>query len=121
MIKFKNLFFAIVIGFSVVVSCSEPEEKRPEYILSHEQMIQALAEIYIAEQKVQRLNLNADTAALIFGSLEKRVFQNLNIPDSVFRASFDFYMDHPKEMELIYATLVDSLQLREQRVTQPPQ
>lgn len=80
-------------------------------------MVEALAEVYIAEQKVQRLTLNVDTASLIFGSMEKKVFENLNVPDSVFRASFDYYMDHPKEMEMIYAVLIDSLQLREQRVT----
>ncbi|HEY0655594.1 MAG TPA: DUF4296 domain-containing protein [Chryseosolibacter sp.] len=121
-IKIKNVFFAAVIGFSALLSCSKPEEKRPDYILTQEQMVEALAEVYIAEQKVQRLTLNTDTAAAIFGTMEKKVFQNLNIPDSVFRASFDYYMDHPIEMEMIYAALVDSLQLREQRVTrQAPQ
>jgi len=34
----------------------------------------------------------------------------------VFRKSMDYYMDHPMEMELIYTSLVDSLNLREQRV-----
>lgn len=116
-IKFNNVLFAIVTGFSLLVACSKKEEQRPDYILSQAQMVEALAEIYIAEQKVQRMTLNADTSWLIFGSMEKRVFENLNVPDSVFRASFDYYMDHPKEMETIYAVLVDSLQLREQRVT----
>lgn len=117
LIKFNTLFFAVVAGFSALVSCSKTEEKRPDYILSQEKMVEALAEVYIAEQKVQRLTLNVDTASLIFGSMEKKVFENLNVPDSVFRASFDYYMDHPKEMEMIYAVLIDSLQLREQRVT----
>ena len=35
--------------------------------------------------------------------------------DSVFKKSFDYYMDRPKEMELIYTALVDSLSLMEQR------
>jgi hypothetical protein len=116
-IKFNILFFAIVAGAFALNSCSKEEEKKPDYILSQEQMVEALAEVYIAEQKVQRLSLGADTAALIFGTMEKKIFENLNVPDSVFRASFDYYMDHPKEMESIYAVLVDSLQLREQRVT----
>ena len=79
-------------------------------------MVEALAEVYIAEQKVNGLSLNPDSASLVFGSMEKKVFQNLNLSDSVFRASIDYYMDHPKEMEMIYAVLIDSLQLREQRV-----
>jgi hypothetical protein len=116
-IKFYLVLFTAVAGFSVFVSCGKKEEKRPDYILSQEQMVAALAEVYIAEQKVQRLTLNADTSSFIFGSMEKKVLENLNVSDSVFRASYDYYMDHPKEMEMIYAVLVDSLQLREQRVT----
>jgi hypothetical protein len=116
LIIFVNRFFLLILGFSIVISCAKPEEKKPDYILSQGQMVQALAEVYIAEQKVTRLSLTADSASLVFGSLEKKIFENLNVPDSVFRASVDYYMDHPKEMEMIYAVLIDSLQLREQRV-----
>lgn len=116
LIRFATRFFSFILGFSIVVACGKPAEKKPEYILSQEQMVQALAEVYIAEQKVNALSVNADSAWLVFGSMEKKIFQNLNIPDSVFRASVDYYMDHPKEMEMIYAVLIDSLQLREQRV-----
>ena len=115
-IKFIVSSFLLVATFAAITSCSKPEVKRPDYILSQEEMVKALSEVYIAEQKVSRLSLNTDSAMQLFGPLEKKVFENLNIPDSVFRASFDYYMDHPKEMEMIYAVLIDSLQLREQRV-----
>lgn len=116
LITFANRFFSLILGFSIVISCGKPETKKPEYILSHAQMVEALAEVYVAEQKINKLSLSADSAFLVFGTLEKKIFQNLNVPDSVFRASVDYYMDHPKEMETIYAVLIDSLQLREQRV-----
>ena len=117
LIRFANRFFSLILGFSIIIACGKPEEtKKPDYILSQDQMVEALAEVYIAEQKVNRLSLNPDSAWLVFGSMEKKIFENLNVPDSVFRASMDYYMDHPKEMETIYAVLIDSLQLREQRV-----
>lgn len=112
---FKYRIFALAIGFFALSSCEKTAPAKPDYILSQEQMVKTLAEVYIAEQKVSRLQLNADSAAVVFGSLEKKVFSNLNVHDSVFRASLDYYMDHPKEMERIYGALVDSLQLREQR------
>jgi hypothetical protein len=115
-ITFISRFFTLILGFSLLTSCEKSQEKKPDYVLSQAQMVDALAEIYIAEQKVSRLSLNKDSAVLVFGSMEKKIFQNLNVPDSVFRASMDYYMDHPKEMESIYAVLIDSLQLREQRV-----
>jgi hypothetical protein len=116
LITFVNRFFSLILGFSILTCCGMPEKKKPEYILSQEQMVETLGEVYIAEQKVNRLSLNADSAFLVFGSMEKKIFENLSVPDSVFRASVEYYMDHPKEMEAIYAVLIDSLQLREQRV-----
>jgi hypothetical protein len=130
--KFRCRIFPLIILISCVLACGESREKKPDYILSQQEMVKALADyilsqqemvkaladIYIAEQKVSRLSLRVDSAALVFGSMEKKVFENLNVPDSVFRASVDYYMDHPDEMEMIYAVLIDSLQLREQRV--PP-
>jgi hypothetical protein len=115
-IKISAAFFTIIFGLLAVISCQKPEEKKPDYVLSQDEMVRVLAEVYIHEQKVVRLSLNADSASLIFGSMEKKIFKNLNVPDSVFRASVDYYMDHPLEMEKIYAVLIDSLQLREQRV-----
>ncbi len=116
LITFGSRFFVLAFALAAAFSCTKEQKRKPDYILSHQQMVQALAEVYLAEQKVNRLSLNADSAALVFGSMEKKVFANLKVPDSVFRASVDYYMDHPKEMEVIYATLIDSLQLREQRV-----
>jgi Domain of unknown function (DUF4296) len=116
LITFGSRFFALIFGFSMLVCCGKPESKKPDYILSQEQMVEALTEVYIAEQKITRLSLQADSAFLVFGSMEKKIFNDLNVPDSVFRASVDYYMDHPKEMEMIYAVLIDSLQLQEQRV-----
>jgi hypothetical protein len=119
-IKISASILAVIFGFMAVVSCQKPEEKKPDYVLSHEEMVKALAEVYVNEQKISRLSVNSDSASLIFGSMERKIFENLNIPDSVFRASVDYYMDHPIEMEKIYAVLIDSLQLREQRVPREP-
>ena len=47
--------------------------------------------------------------------MENKVFEKAAISDSLFRKSFDYYMERPREMELIYTALVDSLQLKEQR------
>jgi hypothetical protein len=49
------------------------------------------------------------------------MFAKLGVSDSVFKRSFDYYMDRPREMEQIYAALVDSLSLKEQRLDIPQQ
>lgn len=83
-------------------------------------MVSTLTDIYMVEEKVNRLGLVRDSAEKVFDSLRVRVFRNSPYPDSVFKRSLDYYTDRPKEMEMIYTALVDSLQLREQRALNQP-
>ncbi len=79
-------------------------------------MVKALTEIYLAEQKINRLGLPRDSAEREFDRFKQLVFEKIEVSDSVFKRSFDYYMDRPKEMEIIFTALVDSLSLMEQRI-----
>jgi hypothetical protein len=109
------LLFPALLG--VLFSCNK--SARPEGILSHTDMVATLTEIYVAEEKVNRLGLVRDSGEKVFDSMRVRIFRNMSYPDSVFKKSLDYYTDRPKEMEVIYTALVDSLQLREQRALNP--
>jgi hypothetical protein len=90
--------------------------------MSKEQMVKALTEIYIAEQKINRLGLAKDSADRQFERFKELIFdKRIGVSDSVFRKSFDYYLDRPKDIELIYTALVDSLSLMEQRLDFSPQ
>lgn len=95
-----------------MISCGEG---RPDDVLSKEEMVRVLEELYIAEEKVNHLALSRDSARHVFEEMGSRVFESAAISDTVFRKSFDYYMERPRELELIYTALVDTLQLREQR------
>lgn len=124
--QLKNSLFNTVQSFSkfilgsacfmlVMASCSK-NSGAPAGLLSQAEMVNALTEIYITEEKINRLALTRDSADVVFDFMAGRVFEKIETEDSIFRISYDYYMDHPKEMELIYTALVDSLQLKEQRV-----
>jgi hypothetical protein len=108
----------VFFGVAIIIFCCERPEERPADILSHEEMVRVLAEVYIAEQKVTNLALGIDSAQVIFEQMKGKVFEAAGVPDSTFKKSIDYYMDRPKEFEQIYSVLVDSLQLREQRTSQ---
>lgn len=97
-------------------ACSK-ESKKPAGVLGRDQMVKVLSDVYIAEQKVATLALGIDSSQQLFAAMRHRVFEKTGVPDSVFKKSMDYYMEHPKELEQIYAILIDSLQLREQRTT----
>lgn len=103
----------------VFFSCDKTVRK-PEGILSHEEMVKILSEVYITEEKISRLALRPDSALQIFDLVKNRIYEKTGVPDSVFKKSVVYYLDHPKEMEMIYTVLVDSLHLKEQRVDYRP-
>jgi hypothetical protein len=78
-------------------------------------MVNVLIEVYIAEEKVNRLLLHRDSASTVFRTMQGLISKKTGVSDSVLKKSFDYYVDRPKQLELIYTALVDSLQLREQK------
>src|SRR5687768_8914468 len=109
----------VVIPVILSYSC-QPVERKPEGVLPHEEMVKLLSELYILEEKVVRLGLAPDSAQQVFELMRGNFFETAGVQDSVFKKSFDYYMDHPIEMEKIYTVLVDSMQLREQRTSFRP-
>lgn len=80
-------------------------------------MVGIMEELYIAEEKINQLALSGDSSRQVFSIMQSRLFENAGVTDTAFRKSFDYYMERPKELELIYTALVDTLQLREQRAS----
>jgi hypothetical protein len=106
----------LVAGLLVLLlSCGDDGKKSAQPVLSHHEMVKTMTEIYLSEQKVNRLGVPRDSAEREFERFKKIIFARIGISDSVFKRSFDYYMDRPREMEQIYSTLVDSLSLMEQR------
>lgn len=101
--------------FTVILFCCE-KEKRPDGILSPPEMVSTMAGLYLGEQKVSNLKLNADSSKVVFEKMRGKIFEQAGVKDSLFKKSFDYYIERPLELEQIYTALVDSLNLREQRL-----
>jgi hypothetical protein len=115
-LKGSNIWLAF-FGLISFLSCGRNDT--PPGILPKEKMAKVLGEIHIAEEKVKRMNLSVDSGVVVMNELSQRVFDSLSVSDSIFRKSLAYYWDHPKEMDKVYASLVDSLNLREQKLSLP--
>ncbi|HEY0770448.1 MAG TPA: DUF4296 domain-containing protein [Sphingobacteriaceae bacterium] len=102
-------------GSSLLFSCKGEKETG---VLSQEEMVRVLTEIYIVEDKVNRLTMGPDTSRQIFNRMRERISEKTGIPETTFLKSLDYYTQRPKQMEQIYTALVDSLNLKEQRAGQ---
>jgi len=106
----------------LISSCAKDE--KPQAILSHDEMIHLLRDIYILENKAERTGVSQDSIKIVFDSLKVRLFKQKGVSDSLFKISFDYYADRPKELEEIYTVMIDSISLQEQQLeastVQPP-
>lgn len=105
----------MAICILVFFSCTN-KDRVPEGILSKDKMVTVLAELYVVEQKISTLGVTRDSLTQIFDALKGRVFEKTGVSESVFDESLSYYVDNPQSLETIYTVLIDSLNLREQRL-----
>ena len=89
---------------------------KPKGLLGQSEMVRVMTEVYLVEQKVSTVGVSRDSTAQMFRYMSPEIFKKLGTNDSIFRMSFDYYMENPVLMEEIYTALIDSLNLREQQM-----
>ena len=106
-----------LIGFIFFVFGCGVSSSRPDGVLSEDEMVKVLAEIYTNEEKVNTLGLSPDSAHQVFDIMMVGIAKTNNTTDSAVKRSIYYYMERPKELDKIYSVLIDTLQLREQRAS----
>jgi len=109
----------VIIFFGLVAFTACQDNEHSKEVLSHEEMVKVLSELYITEEKINRLGLPHDSAAKVFDYFHSKTFDKLGTTDSTFKRSLNYYMERPEEIEKIYSVMIDSLNLREQRLSIP--
>jgi hypothetical protein len=112
----RNIAWGLLI--LTVAACAE---RKPEGILTEKQMVNVMTELYLAEEKAGKLPIQYDSLQKLIPMFSAMAFEKTGISDTLFRKSFDYYMSEPAKLEDIYTILVDSLNLKAQRVHTPKQ
>ncbi len=102
----------VVLG--VFTGCTN--NQKPQGLLGKDEMVRTMTELYLTEHKASTVGVSRDSTTQMFRAMSPAIFKQLGTSDSVFRMSFDYYMENPIVMEEIYTALIDSLNLREQKM-----
>jgi hypothetical protein len=105
----------LILPICLLFSCKEKEVNVPENILSEQEMVGLLQEIYLTEAKISKLSLPFDSSKVLYDMVEKDLFERYGIQDSVYETSLNWYYEHPDRLLSVYETLVDSLMVFEKR------
>ena len=85
----------------------------PQGVLTQQQYAAWLIDVYLAEARLA--SHPRDSASPLFFSFEKKLQQRHGLSDSVLKRTYQYYLNHPDQLEQVYVAVVDSLSLREQR------
>ena len=98
-------------------ACQRPEDPlRPADLLPRPRLVAALVDLHLLESRVENSALKPDSARALFGSEEKKIFRAYQMTDSSFQHSVRYYGVHGKDLDEIYAAVIDSLDKRTYRL-----
>ena len=107
----------LVIFLLLPVSCKK--DSTPQGILTKSQMADWMIKVYMAEARTGSWAISRDSAYKLFVPYQDTLKQRNGLTDSTLMKSYLYYLENSKDMEDIYDIVIDSLNLREQRVLQP--
>ena len=110
--------FAFIVVFALMPQCKQ--EEKPEGLLNKEQMVSLMVDVYMAEVKVTSSHLPRDSVLKLFYPYEDTLAAKRGLNDSTLKANYQYYLQRPGELEVILDAVIDTLNLREQRMQNQP-
>ncbi|MEQ8623473.1 MAG: DUF4296 domain-containing protein [Vicingaceae bacterium] len=111
MTKNTSRILLSILLFSLSISCAK-KEKKPENIWDNNRFAAVLTEVQLAEAAV-RLGYHKNNDSLIPNdSVYEAAFRKMNTNRSDFDSNYNYYLNHPEEMEKIYEQVITNLSQR---------
>lgn len=104
-----------ILLMSVLILAQCGKEKKPEGLLTHDQMVSLMVDVYMAEARLSTKGISRDSASKLFAPFEQKLLSQKGLTDSVLKTNYSYYLERPKELEIILDAVIDTLVLREQR------
>lgn len=88
--------------------------------MNKEQMVGLMVDVYLAEAKVTNSQLHRDSVLKLFYPYEDSLAAKRGLNDSTLKINYQYYLQRPNELEAILDAVIDTLNLREQRMKNQP-
>ncbi|WP_439882395.1 DUF4296 domain-containing protein [Pontibacter sp. MBLB2868] len=110
----KRLFY--ILFCLSLFGCGADSSDRPKNLVPEDKMVQILADIHIAESRIETKVVYPDTALMTYNYWQKEILQKHGVTEKQFRDTYRYYQNHLKEMDALYETIIDTLSVRETKL-----
>ncbi len=107
-------YVSVSVLLALSASCQKKKEET-KGILTKTELATFLIDMYLAEARIDNMPIVKDSAIKLFLPYEEELMKKYKLADSTLKKTYQYYLDHPKEMEAVYDAVIDTLNLREQR------
>ncbi len=105
----------LLILFLLVISGACGKKEKPQEVLTDAQLSSLLVEIYLGEARTDNIPYVRDSAVKYFIPFEQKLLKAQGVSEAALKSTYAYYIAHPKELERVYDSVIDTLVLREQR------
>jgi hypothetical protein len=122
----KSTLTQLLLGVGLllaVAGCARPEQVLPPpNVLSKEEVISLLVQFHLLESRIESSQLAPDSARALFQTMHDEILRRrqLKAADSTFERSYRYYAMNGKDLDGIYAAVIDSLAAREKKMGATP-
>ncbi|NML64734.1 DUF4296 domain-containing protein [Hymenobacter sp. RP-2-7] len=113
---------ALATSLLLLAGCARPEEApKPANLVPKDQMVSLLVRLHLLEARIEASRLAPDSARALFLAQQRDLLwqRHISEQDSSFERSYRYYAVHNKDLDEIYAGVIDSLEKVEKRFGAP--
>lgn len=92
----------------------------PADLLPRARLVPLLADLHVLEARLENSRLSLDSSRALFGQEQRRLLRRHQVSDSAFHRSYRYYSVHGKDLDELYAAVLDTLARRRQRLGGKP-
>jgi hypothetical protein len=110
----KRIF--CILSLAVLASCGQQDDKTPKNLLPEQKMVQILADVHIAESRIENRVVYPDTAMMLYTREQQRILEAHGVEEQLFRDTYRYYLNDIKKMDRLYEVILDTLSVREAKL-----
>jgi hypothetical protein len=110
-ISIKRFVLCLLPALLLAIGGCE-KEKPPEGLIPVPEMIEIVKDIHLAGAIVFKKDANNKDRSAYREMLYEEIFKSRNVDKEAFLISYDYYLDHPDQMKLIYDQMIEELNER---------
>lgn len=99
----------IVLALMTIVGCAEPQQKKPDYLIDDDKMVELMVDMHLVETAQNLKLLGVDTTNRKYQQYFNAIFESHGVSKADYDSSLLFYSTETEQMNEIYDKVLETL------------